>query len=85
MRSSPTRFQKYQFLVPANLVFHAGAPVEINKIRATTEQHVLAVIDHFTGTWMLIRRRPAPEIRPTLKERDAGTSIRKSATHREAS
>ncbi len=60
-----------EVVVPANFVLHAEASVEVDEIGATTEQDVLAVVDDFASSRMLIRRCPSAEIRATLEQGDA--------------
>ncbi len=66
-------------LIPANFIFHANAAVELDKVGADPEQDVLAVVDHFAGTGMLVGGCATAEIRTALEESDAETGVGKGA------
>ena len=67
-------------VIPANLVFHSDAPVELNQVGAAPEQDMLAVVDYFAGAGMLIGRGPAPQIRTPLEQSDPQAAFRQRTT-----
>jgi hypothetical protein len=67
------------------LVGDADAVVELEQVRAYAEENVLAVVDDFAGSGMLVGRCASAEIRPALKERDAKAGIGESAGGGESS
>src|SRR5450755_2282893 len=69
-----------KLLIPANLVLNSGAPIEIEKVGATAEQHMLAIIDNFASAGMLIRRGAAAKIRASLKQRHLKPRFRQGAS-----
>src|SRR5271163_3221979 len=79
-RCASSRFEKRQFVIPANLVLDSGAPVKIEQVRAATEQHMLAVVDNLSGARVLIGRCAPTEIGAAFKERDAKSGIGQSAS-----
>ena len=46
--SAPAGFDEEELAMKADFVLHAQPPVEIEQIDAAAQQHVLAVVDHFT-------------------------------------
>jgi hypothetical protein len=66
-RLSSSRFQKGQFLIPANLVENSHTTIEVEQVCAAAEQDVLAIVNDLSRARMLIRRGPATEIRAALK------------------
>jgi hypothetical protein len=63
--------EERQLLIPANLVFDSGAAIEIDQVGAASEQHVLAIVDNFASSGVLIRRGASSEVRTALKYRHA--------------
>src|ERR1035441_10161369 len=51
-RCAAAGFDECHFVVPADLVGDADAAVELHQIRAQAEEHVLAVVDDFSGAGM---------------------------------
>src|ERR1700731_2493986 len=66
---------KSHHVIPADFVFHADAAIELDEISADAEEDVLAVVDDFAGSGMLVGRCASAEIRPAPKERDAKAGI----------
>src|SRR5258706_12414616 len=66
--SMSSRLEEGQLLIPANFVLHSRAPVEIEQVRAAAEQYMLAIVNNFAGTRMLIRRVAPAEIRAPPKK-----------------
>ena len=64
---------------PANLIGDADAFVELDQVRAEAEEHVLAVVDDFSGAGMFVGRSAAAEEGALLKERDAETGVGQGA------
>src|ERR1700687_854245 len=79
-----SRLEECQLLIPANFFLNSGAPIEIEQVGAAAEQHMLAIVNNFAGTGMLIRRRAPAEIRATLKEGHAKPGFGEGASGREA-
>src|SRR5260221_8790205 len=82
--SKSSRLEEGQLLIPANFVLHSRAPVEIEQVGAAAEQHMLAIVDNFAGTGMLIRRGAPAEIRAALKKGHAKTRFGEGAPGGEA-
>ena len=78
-RGASAWFEESQPVVPANLVFDAQPFVESDEVRAAAEQHVLAVVHHFAGARMLIRRSASAEIRPALEQGHPKATLGKGA------
>ncbi len=64
---------------PADFIFDADAPVELDQIGADAKQHVLAVVDDFAGAGMLVGRSAAAEIGTPLEESDAKAGVGQGA------
>ena len=62
-----TRLQKDKLVIPANLLCCARRLKQMNQIRATSQQHMLAV-HNLMQRRMLIRRRSPANIRPPLQQ-----------------
>ena len=58
---------KGELIEPLNFVAYAELLVEMNQVGAASQQDVLAIVHHLAGSRMLIRGRPAPNIRTALK------------------
>ncbi len=84
-RCASSRLEECQSLIPANLVLYSRAPVEIDQVRAAAQQHMLAVVDHLSGSGMLIRRCAPAKIRPAFEERHAKSRFRQGAARGQAS
>src|ERR1700723_430641 len=78
-------FDKSHLVIPADFVFHPDTAIELDKIGADAEEDMLAVVDDFAGSWMLVGRCASAEIRPALKERDAKAGIGERAGGGESS
>src|ERR1700724_681985 len=79
------RLDKSHHVIPADFVFHADAAIELDQVGTAAKQDVLAVVDDFAGSGMLVGRCASAEIRPALKERDAKAGIGESAGGGESS
>jgi len=64
---APTWFDEGHFVEPADFIFHADAPVELDQICTHAKKYVLAVVDHFAGAGMLVGRSPSAEVRTALE------------------
>src|SRR5262249_13623212 len=73
------RLNEGQLIKPPNPFAHAEALIELEQVGATAEQNVLAVIDHFAGSGMLVGRRAAADVGTALEERDLSTSLSQGA------
>ena len=69
------RLDERHLVVPADLVGDANAFVELDEISTDAKQDVLAVVDYFTGSGMLVRRGAAAEERALLEERHVKTVV----------
>ena len=67
------------FIEPTDFVFHADAAVELDEVGADAEEDMLAIIDDFTGSGMLVGRSATAEVRAALEEGDAETGVGKGA------
>src|SRR5208282_4995293 len=77
--------EERQLLIPANLVLNARAAIEIEQVGAAAKQYMLAIIDNFASTGMLIRGRAPTEIGAAFKQRDAKTGFCQNASSGQAS
>src|SRR3569833_1215904 len=68
--ATPARLDERELLVPLDLVLNTEALVEVDQVRAATEQHVLAVVHDFTRCRMFVRRSSTAKIRLALEECD---------------
>src|SRR6266478_6712430 len=82
--SASSRLEERQLLIPANFVLNSRATIKIEQVGTAAEQHVLAIVDNFTGAGMLIRRGATAEIRAALKQRHAKTGFGQGASRGEA-
>ena len=73
---SSARLHKGHFIEPADFVFYANAPVELDKVRADAEKDVLAIVHNFVCSGMLIRRCAAAEIGTPLENCHPESAIR---------
>ena len=71
----PPGSMKCQVIVPANLPLDAEARIELDQIRATAQQHVLAVVHHFAGAGMLVGRGASAEKGTALKQRHLKSAV----------
>src|ERR1700675_1005982 len=76
---------KSHHVIPADFVFHADTAIELDQVCTDAKQDVLAVVDDFAGSGMLVGRCASAEIGPALKERDAKAGIGESAGGGESS
>src|SRR6185437_4510548 len=79
-RLAAAGFNKRERLIPANLIFHANTLIELNDIRASAEQNMLAVVHHFSGAGMFVGGSAAAQVRTLFEEGDAETADRQSAS-----
>jgi hypothetical protein len=49
------RLKEGELVKPTDLIAHAESLVKVNKVGATPQENVLAVIHHFSGAGMFIR------------------------------
>src|SRR3569833_2691774 len=68
--ATPARLDERELLVPLDLVLNTEALVEVDQVRAATEQYVLAVVHDFTRCRMFVRRSSTAKIRLALEECD---------------
>jgi hypothetical protein len=54
---------------PVDLTVNADPTVKLDQIRTAAKQHVLAVVDDFGGSGMLVRRGSSAKVGTTLKQR----------------
>ena len=73
-----------QFVIPANFIGGAGLFKQVNQIRATTKQHMLA-IDYLVKRWMLIGRGAAANKWPAFQQLDIEAGSRERAGCSQAS
>ena len=66
-RHTTAGFEKIHPVIPADLFLDPDPLVKLNQVGAATEKNVLAVIDYFPGTGVLVRRRPAAQVGTLLK------------------
>ena len=81
---APAGFDEGHVVVPANLIGDADALVELDEVGADAEENMLAVVDHFAGSGMLVGGGASAKIGTALEERDAETGVGKSAGGGEA-
>src|SRR4051812_40332990 len=62
-RVPSARFEEVQPRKPADFVLHSTSPIQVDQVGAAAEQDVLAVVDDLASPGVLIRRRPAAQIR----------------------
>src|SRR6185312_1103280 len=79
-RLAAAGFDKSERVIPANLVFHADALVEIDQVRAAAQQNVLAVVHNFAGARMFVGRSASPEVGTLFEEPDAESATRQGAS-----
>src|ERR1700675_341863 len=82
--SAPSRLEEGQLLIPANFVLNSGTPIEIKQVGAAAEQYMLAIVDNFAGTRMLIRRGAPAKIGSAFKQGHAITGFGQGASSGEA-
>lgn len=75
LRSPSAGFEEREAIEPSNSFCDSNAPVEVEQIRAASEQHVLAVVYYFPGSRMLIRGGPTANKRPALEQADSKSRI----------
>ena len=75
-RDSPAGFDEVHLIKPADLIRYADAFIELDQVRAHTKQDVLAVVDNFPGTRMLVGGGASAEEGALLEKRDTETSVR---------
>jgi|SRR5215467_10252853 len=83
-RSAAAGLDEVHPVEPADLVGNSDSFVELNQIRADAEQDVLAVIDDFSRTGMLIGRGAAPEEGALLEQRNPEADVGKSTSGAES-
>lgn len=76
---APPRFKKSKLIVPADLILYLQAPVEIDQIRTAPQQHVLAVVDGFACSGMLIRGSPSTKKWTAFENCDIKSAFSQSA------
>jgi hypothetical protein len=79
-RISSAWFEEVEAREPVNFVFNSTAAIKVNKVRATTQQHMLTVVHHLASSGMLIRRCPSAKIRTSLKQLNSIASFRQCAS-----
>src|SRR5260221_11822769 len=84
-RSAPAGLDKRHGVRPTDILLDSNATIELNEVCATAEQHMLAVVDDFAGTGMLIRRRATTQVRTPLKQGHAETGSGKGASSGQSS
>src|SRR5215831_19228053 len=76
-RNTTTGFDEVHSIEPADLIGNTDSFVELHQVRADAEQHVLAVVDDFARTGMLVRRGAASEKRALLEQGNAEADVGK--------
>src|ERR1700732_5265625 len=76
---------KSHHVIRGDFVLHADAAIELDQVCTDTKKDVLAVVDDFPGSGMLVGGCASAEIGRALKESDAKTGIGESARGGESS
>src|SRR5579863_4948877 len=74
-RGASTGFEERHGVVPADVVAHADALVEIDQVGAGAKQNVLAVVDDLAGSGMLVGGGASAEEGTLLENGDAETGV----------
>ena len=77
--AATARLDHCHLACPVNLFECANALIEANKIGATTEQHVLAIIDNLVDAWMPIGACATSKIAASLHKLHAKSGLCESA------
>src|SRR4029077_16484842 len=83
-RRTPAWLDERHLVVPANSILHSDALIKLDQIGAAAKQHMLAVVDDFARSRMLVRRRSAAEKRTLLEQSDAESTFGQRASGRKA-
>jgi hypothetical protein len=71
-------------IVPADSVEGVEAAIEVNKICASSDEDVLAVIDHLTGAGVFVGGGAPTNVRTTLEKSNVVAAVSKGAGSGEA-